>query len=174
MTARVGRRLTATPGSWDQDGLTFSYQWLSDGVVVPGARTGQYVVRGSDVGRRISVQVTARRGDGAPGVAESAATAPVRKAGAKVTARVGRHHPEGRPEGEGRRQGRHHAGRGAGHRTGAGARRRLAGGHRQGRRRHREHHAAAARPGRHRVVLSYPGSTTVGAAKDAVVVRTHR
>ena len=84
--ARVGARLTATPGTWDQDGLTFSYQWLSDGVVVPGARTGQYVVRGNDVGSRISVQVTARRGDVAPGVAESAATAPVRRAGGKATA----------------------------------------------------------------------------------------
>ena len=171
---RVGGRLTATPGTWDQDGLTFSYQWLSDGVVVPGARTGQYVVRGTDVGRRISVQVTARRGDVAPGVAESAATAPVRKAGAKVTARVG----DTTPKAGQRVKVAARVGTTPGGVPVTGRVLVLVDGWQVGTAKVVGGTASTTLrlhgTGRHRVVLSYPGSATVGAATDAVVVRTHR
>ena len=171
---RVGSRLTATPGTWDQDGLTFSYQWLSDGVVVPGARTGQYVVRGNDVGRRISVQVTASRGDVAPGVAESAATAPVRKAGAKVTAKAG----DTTPKAGQRVKVAAKVGTTPGGVPVTGRVQVLVDGWQVGTARVVGGTASTTLrlhgTGRHRVVLSYPGSATVGAAKDAVVVRTHR
>jgi large repetitive protein len=79
-TARVGSVLRATPGVWDQAGLTFTYQWLRDGVAVSKARTSEYTPKGGDLGHRLSVRVTAVRPSGATGVATSAATAPVAKA----------------------------------------------------------------------------------------------
>jgi beta-xylosidase len=79
-TARVGSVLRATPGVWNQTGLTFTYQWLRDGVAVKNARTAELTPKGGDVGHRFSVRVTATRASGATGVATSAATAPVVKA----------------------------------------------------------------------------------------------
>jgi hypothetical protein len=81
----VGRTLTATPGAWDQNGLTYAYQWLRDGVPVPGATSSKLVLGAADVGHRMAVQVTASRAGAAPGVARSAETRPVTKAPSRVT-----------------------------------------------------------------------------------------
>ena len=85
--ATVGRTLTATPGGWDQGNLTYAYQWLRDGVPIAGATTTKLELGTDDVGRRISVQVTATRAGGPAGVARSAVTAPVAKAKSKVKLR---------------------------------------------------------------------------------------
>ena len=71
----VGSSLTASPGAWDQKGLTFAYQWLRDGAPVPGATGQRFLLTNADVGHRMSVQVTATRPGALPGVARSAPTA---------------------------------------------------------------------------------------------------
>ncbi|MEP6479999.1 MAG: S8 family serine peptidase, partial [Rhodoglobus sp.] len=67
----VGKKLTASPGEWDTDGLTFSYQWQADGTDIPGASHSTYKVRSADQGKTITVVVTATKGDLPPGSATS-------------------------------------------------------------------------------------------------------
>ncbi|VXB56048.1 Beta-xylosidase [Aeromicrobium sp. 9AM] len=83
---RVGLRLTAFDGEWDQTGLTFSRTWLRDGVPIPKATGRTYHLSGKDAGHRISVQVTATRTGVTPGVAVSARTAKVAKAASHTKA----------------------------------------------------------------------------------------
>ena len=59
--AVIGSSLTATPGSWNVDGLAFTYQWLADGNPIAEATTSTYAVTAGDVGRSIGVRVTASR-----------------------------------------------------------------------------------------------------------------
>ncbi|MFC5730155.1 MULTISPECIES: glycoside hydrolase family 27 protein [Nocardioides] len=83
---RVGRVLTASTGSWDRDGLTFTYQWLRDGRAIRGATTARYTLTGADLRSRVAIRVTATDADGATGTAVSRAMAPVRKAKTRLTA----------------------------------------------------------------------------------------
>jgi hypothetical protein len=78
--AVVGSSLVASSGTWDQDELTFTYQWLRDDAPIVGATERAYVPSGPDVGHRLSVEVTATRDGAAPGVARSAPTPSVAKA----------------------------------------------------------------------------------------------
>ncbi|MCP2637946.1 endo-1,4-beta-xylanase [Microbacterium sp. HD4P20] len=55
----VGSRLTATPGTWDTEGLTFSYRWQADAVDIPGAKKAEYKVKPKDAGSELTVVVTA-------------------------------------------------------------------------------------------------------------------
>ena len=87
-SAVVGRTVTAVPGGWDQGGLAYAYQWLRDGVPVPGATSSSFPLGTADVGHRISVQVTATRAGGPAGVAASPSTAPVAKAASRTTLRL--------------------------------------------------------------------------------------
>ena len=68
----VGKRLTASPGEWNQESLDFSYQWLRDGVAITGATGERYRVRQADRGAQLTVQVTAQPDSGPAGVATSA------------------------------------------------------------------------------------------------------
>jgi beta-glucosidase len=68
----AGKRLTADPGTWNQESLDFSYQWLRDGEAIPGATNDRYRVRAADRGTQLSVEVTAQPEVGPPGVATSA------------------------------------------------------------------------------------------------------
>jgi hypothetical protein len=88
-TVAVGSLLKATAGTWSTNGLSHTYQWLRDGA--PIAATGSsYRVRLGDVGKRLSVRVTATKQSLAPAAATSAATAPVAKARSSVKAKVGK------------------------------------------------------------------------------------
>ncbi|HWI31400.1 MAG TPA: Ig-like domain repeat protein, partial [Microbacterium sp.] len=71
-TPAVGKKLTASPGTWDMDGLTFSYQWLRDGQPIEGATATTYKVVGADRGTSLSVRVTAAAEGRPSGVADSA------------------------------------------------------------------------------------------------------
>ncbi len=55
----VGQRLTVTPGTWDTEGLTFTYRWQADGVDIPGAKKAEYKVKPKDAGSVLTVVVTA-------------------------------------------------------------------------------------------------------------------
>lgn len=57
-SAEVGQLITLTDPVWSLPGVTTTYQWLRDGVPIPGA-TGQTYVPGlEDAGHAISAQVT--------------------------------------------------------------------------------------------------------------------
>lgn len=73
----VGKRLTAHHGSWDANGVRYSYQWLRDGAVVDGATKQTYTLGSSDVGHRLQVQVTAKAKGYQDGSATSKPTAKV-------------------------------------------------------------------------------------------------
>jgi len=68
-TARVGSRLTASPGTWSPK-VTPSYQWYADGKAVPGATEQTFVPGARQRGAEIRVRVTARR----PGYTSRSAT----------------------------------------------------------------------------------------------------
>jgi hypothetical protein len=59
-TLRVGRVLTADPGTWTP-GATFAYQWLANGAPISGATARTYVLQATDRTKRISVAVTGSR-----------------------------------------------------------------------------------------------------------------
>ncbi len=87
--AKIGSTLTSTTGTWNTKGLTFSRQWLRSGAAIPGATAATYKVSGADVGKRLSVRVTATKA-GKVGRSDSTSTAPVAKAASSVTATVSR------------------------------------------------------------------------------------
>jgi hypothetical protein len=63
----------ATPGTWTP-GTTVSYQWLRNGVPVPGATTYSYKLGADDYSRQISVRVTGSLPGRTPTMATSALT----------------------------------------------------------------------------------------------------
>lgn len=58
---QVWSLLTARAGTWAPTGVTLSYQWLRDGVEVPGETGAQYFVQSADAGHTIAVTITGRR-----------------------------------------------------------------------------------------------------------------
>ena len=69
----VGNTLSATSGTWSEDGLSYAYQWLRNGTAIQGATTAYYQVIASDAGKTLQVQVTASKTGRPDGVATSAA-----------------------------------------------------------------------------------------------------
>lgn len=81
-------RLVADPGTWQpEEGLTFGYRWLRDGDPVPGATSRGYRLGLADLGRRLSVRVSATDAEGRTGTAVSEPTARVRRAEFEVLTR---------------------------------------------------------------------------------------
>jgi protocatechuate 3,4-dioxygenase beta subunit len=70
-TAKVAGALTANPGTWSTDGLTFVYQWLRDGAPIVGATGTSYSPAVGDLAKAISVSVTATKTGLTPGTASS-------------------------------------------------------------------------------------------------------
>lgn len=64
-TKRVGKRVTATTGTWTESPASFSYRWLRKGKPIAGATHRSYTLKKADQGKRIAVRVTAHR-TGAP------------------------------------------------------------------------------------------------------------
>lgn len=54
----VGQRLTAVPGAWGPGTLTFTYQWMREGVDIAGATGSTYVPTADDLDYNLSVEVT--------------------------------------------------------------------------------------------------------------------
>ena len=79
-TTKVGDVLTATSGVWSPTGATFGYQWLADGVDVPGATSSTLLLTESLVGKGMSVRVTATGPDAEQGSAVSNTVGPVQVA----------------------------------------------------------------------------------------------
>lgn len=64
-TPRTDRTLTAVPGAWDP-AATLTYRWLVDGRAVEGETGTTYVVRPTDPGKPVVVEVTGTREGYAP------------------------------------------------------------------------------------------------------------
>ena len=75
--ARVGSTLTAQPGVWGPAPVSLSYSWLRDGSPIDAATGASYVPGADDVGRRISVAVTASKTGFNPVTRTSGQTSPV-------------------------------------------------------------------------------------------------
>lgn len=58
--------MTYTGGGGTLTGVSHSYQWLRDGVAIPGATGSTYDVRGTDYGKKISVRLTASKSGWVP------------------------------------------------------------------------------------------------------------
>ena len=59
-STKVGTNLRSHVGTWNTDGITFSYQWLRDGKKV-GSTAATYKTSKSDIGHKLSVVVTAKK-----------------------------------------------------------------------------------------------------------------
>ncbi len=57
----VGSVLTASPGTWSESGVTFAYQWRADGTKIAGAAQPTLALTAAQLGRRITVLVTATK-----------------------------------------------------------------------------------------------------------------
>ncbi len=59
--ARHGSTLSFAGGAWTPSDAAVAYEWLRDGVVVPGATTPTYLLSDADVGHLVSVRATVSR-----------------------------------------------------------------------------------------------------------------
>ena len=71
-TAKAGKTLTGTPGTWSNNPSGYSYQWSRDGTPIQGATSSTYQVQTSDEGLQITVAVSASNALGAGPPATSA------------------------------------------------------------------------------------------------------
>ncbi len=55
---KVGETLTAHPGTWAPSGVTFTYVWKADGIVIAGATGPTYVLDAAELNKSIVVVVT--------------------------------------------------------------------------------------------------------------------
>ena len=60
-TAKVGGQLSADPGTWNTEGLTFGYQWSRDGAPIAGATGATYAPVVADLDKAVTVTVTASK-----------------------------------------------------------------------------------------------------------------
>jgi hypothetical protein len=87
-TPRIGYTLQAVPPVFNPAATSLAYQWLRDGVPIPGATAHVYSPGVGDVGRAISVRVTGARQQYAGAATVSAATVRVAKIAASASASV--------------------------------------------------------------------------------------
>ena len=75
-----GKTLTATPGTWKPAKVTLKYQWLRDGIAIPGATKKTYKLGVADIGTKVSVQVTGSKSGYNSVIKTSKATATIKAA----------------------------------------------------------------------------------------------
>lgn len=71
-TAVPGETLSVENGTWSQDSLTYSYQWMRTGAPIPGATGSSYRLTPEDAAKNVSAVVFAKR----TGYTDGSATAP--------------------------------------------------------------------------------------------------
>ncbi|PVG82734.1 hypothetical protein DDE18_10235 [Nocardioides gansuensis] len=57
----VGQTVTSTLPTWNQAGVTSTYQWLRDGANIGGATAATYVLSAADYGKSVSLKVTGKK-----------------------------------------------------------------------------------------------------------------
>lgn len=85
-TPKVGFPLRAAGGRWQGRPTAVRYQWLANGVAVPGAVAATYWPTAAQVGMTIAVRVTATRAGFQSAVTTSTASAPVAKGSFRIDA----------------------------------------------------------------------------------------
>ena len=78
-TVAVGATVRASTGQWSPAASAYAYQWAADGTAISGATGSTYVIRASELGKRLTVTVTATKPGYSSGRATSQATVPVAK-----------------------------------------------------------------------------------------------
>ncbi|MGW3283863.1 Tat pathway signal protein [Streptomyces sp. NPDC001002] len=78
-TAKVGKTLKATKGTWSPSPTTYSYQWYANGKAISGATKTSLVLKAAQKGKKITVKVVAHRTGHKDGSAVSKATKAVAK-----------------------------------------------------------------------------------------------
>ncbi|MFI1031991.1 Tat pathway signal protein [Streptomyces sp. NPDC020951] len=73
-TAKVGRTLKTTSGTWSPAATSYAYQWYANGKAISGATKSSLVLKAAQKGKKITVKVTARRTGHLDGSAVSRAT----------------------------------------------------------------------------------------------------
>jgi hypothetical protein len=64
-TPVAGQTLSCSTGSWTgSPAPTYTYAWLRDGVAIPSATTGTYVVQSADIGNGLTCKITATNKNG--------------------------------------------------------------------------------------------------------------
>ena len=58
---QLGETLTTTTGTWINSPQSFSVQWYADGISIPSAMNTSYVLTSSEVGKAVTVVVTAHK-----------------------------------------------------------------------------------------------------------------
>lgn len=86
-TAKVGRTLTASAGTWTPSNAVLTYQWLRGGAPIPNALSPSYVVRPSDSGQPIAVRLTGAFSGMSSDVVTSNQTLPVALGTMSVTSK---------------------------------------------------------------------------------------
>jgi serine protease len=76
--AKVGTKLTATPGTWGPAPVTLSYQWYRAGVSITGATASTYVPVAADKGTTLSVRVTGSKTGYTTVIRDSASTSRIK------------------------------------------------------------------------------------------------
>ncbi|RNL62103.1 hypothetical protein EFK50_09840 [Nocardioides marmoriginsengisoli] len=76
-TRRVGSVLTAGDGTWRPTTATTTRQWLRNGAIIPGAVQKSYALVAADLGKTITVRVTAQHAGLTATTVPSPATAPI-------------------------------------------------------------------------------------------------
>lgn len=71
----TGQTLTASTGTWDGSPTGYTYQWNAGGVAIGGATSNAYMPTGSDVGKTLTVTVTATNSYGSDDATSSATAA---------------------------------------------------------------------------------------------------
>ena len=71
-TVKVGKKLTAKPGTWKPSGVKLSYQWLRNGKAISAATASTYKLGKADKGKKLSVKITVVRDGYQPASATSA------------------------------------------------------------------------------------------------------
>jgi len=84
-TPALGRKLWVDRGAWDPKPASISVQWLRDGQPISGATANSYTVLKSDLGRKLSVRVTARGPQGYTRTSATTAAVTVPKVRPTVT-----------------------------------------------------------------------------------------
>jgi len=79
-TATVGRRLTATAGTWGPGTVAVSYQWYRGNGAIPSANASTYVLQPADAGQTIRVTTTGAKPPYTPITRISTGTAAITKA----------------------------------------------------------------------------------------------
>jgi len=76
---KVGKKLTAKPGSWGPGEVKLSYQWLRNGKAIKGATGKKYKLTKKDKGKKLQVRVTGKKPGFATEKVTSAKTKKVKK-----------------------------------------------------------------------------------------------